>query len=68
MRADAVEVIWDQGNASWLIRIVNGGEVIRRHAKLAKNADQQALRSAVQKTLVDEGFEPDVLNTSIAAE
>ncbi|HTZ59341.1 MAG TPA: hypothetical protein VMB49_14635 [Acidobacteriaceae bacterium] len=67
MRADSVEVTWDQGKGSWLVRIVNGEEVIRRYAKLPKSADQQALRAAIQKTLADEGFEPDVANTSIAA-
>jgi hypothetical protein len=68
MRADRVEVSWDQDKASWLVRIVNGEEVIRRHCKLAKNADQQTLRSAVQKTLADEGFEPEFVNTTIGAE
>jgi hypothetical protein len=66
MRADRVEVTWDESKAGWLVRIVNGEEVIRRHCKLAKNADPQTLRSAVQKTLADEGFEPDAANTSIS--
>jgi hypothetical protein len=68
MRADRVEVTWDEDKASWLVRIVNGEEVIRRHCKLAKNAAQQTLRSAVQKTLADEGFEPELVNTNIGAE
>jgi hypothetical protein len=59
MRADSVEVAWDGGKGSWLVRIVNGEEVIRRHAKLAKNSDEPAIRSAVEKILEDEGFEPD---------
>ena len=68
MRADRVEVTWDESKSSWLIRMVSGEEVIRRHCKLPKNADQQTLRSTVQKTLADEGFEPDLENTNIAAE
>ena len=68
MRADRVEVTWDDGKASWLLRIVNGEEVIRRYCKLPKNSDEQTLRSAVQKTLKDEGFEPDLMNTNIRAE
>lgn len=65
MRADRVEVTWDAGKRRWLIRIVNGEEVIRRHCNLAKDSDEQTLRSTVQKTLKDEGFEPDLGNTKI---
>jgi hypothetical protein len=68
MRADRVEVTWDKEKGSWLVRIVNGEEVIRRHCKLAKNVDRQTLRSTVQKTLADEGFEPDLVNTNLPAE
>jgi hypothetical protein len=68
MRADRVDVSWDEDKRSWLVRIVNGEEVIRRHCKLAKNADQRTLRSAVQQTLTDEGFEPELVNTNIGAE
>lgn len=67
MRADSVEVTWDDSKGSWLVRIISGEEVIRRHAKLGKNADQQMLRASVQKTLVDEGFEPDLSHINIAA-
>lgn len=59
MRADRVEVTWDKSKSDWLIRITSGEEVIRRHYKLAKDANEQALRSVVQKTLQDEGYEPD---------
>jgi hypothetical protein len=68
MRADRVEVTWDERRASWLVRMVNGGEVIRRHCDLPKDSDEQTLRSTVQKTLKDEGFEPDPMNTNIHAE
>jgi hypothetical protein len=68
MRADRAEVTWDEGRASWLVRIVNGEEVIRRHCDLPKASDEQTLRSAVQKILKDEGFEPDPMNTNIHAE
>lgn len=67
MRADSVEVTWDDSKRSWLVRIINGEEVIRRHAKLGKNADQQTLRATIQKTLADEGFEPDLGHINIAA-
>jgi hypothetical protein len=67
MRADSVEVTWDDSKRSWLVRIVNGEEVIRRYAKLGKDADQQMLRASVQKTLADEGFEPDFGHINIAA-
>jgi hypothetical protein len=59
MRADTVEVSWDDVKSSWLVRIQTGEEVIRRHCKLPKNADESALRSAAAETLKDEGYEPD---------
>lgn len=60
MRADRVELSWDPSKSNWLLRIVSGEEVIRRHCSLPKNADQQALQSAAQQTLRDEGYDPDV--------
>jgi len=39
--------------------------VIRRHCKIPKDADEQTLRSAAQKTIQDEGYEPDVPELSI---
>jgi hypothetical protein len=68
MRADRVEVTWDGAKRSWLIRIVNGEEVIRRHCKLPRDSEEQALRAAVQKVVTDEGFEADPVNTKIQAE
>lgn len=60
MRADRVELSWDAAKSSWLVRIESGEEVIRRHCNLPKNADEQTLRSAAQKTVADEGYEPDL--------
>jgi len=59
MRADRVEVSWDNDKSKWLVRIVSGEEIIRRHCNLPKDADDQTLRSAAQKTAVDEGYETD---------
>ena len=59
MRADRVEVSWDANKSSWLVRIQSGEEVIRRHCDLPRNADEQALRTAAQKTVQDEGYELD---------
>ena len=59
MRADQVEVSWDAAKSKWLIRIESGEEVIRRHCDAPKNADDQTLRSAAQKTVEDEGYEVD---------
>ena len=59
MRADQVEVCWDADKAKWLVRIVNGEEVIRRYCNLPKNADEQAVSAAAQKTVQDEGYEAD---------
>ena len=59
MRADHAEVSWDAQKSKWLVRISVGEEVIRRHCDLPKNADQQDLRLAAEKTLHDEGYELD---------
>ncbi|HXB20149.1 MAG TPA: hypothetical protein VNV88_02150 [Candidatus Solibacter sp.] len=59
MRADRVEVSWDANKSKWLIRMEAGEEVIRRYCDLPKNADEQALRSAAQQTVQDEGYESD---------
>jgi hypothetical protein len=65
MRADRVEVAWDGDKKSWLLRIINGEEVIRRHEKLPQNANEQTLRSTVEQALKDEGFEPDPIDSNI---
>jgi len=57
MRADRVEFSWDASKSSWLIRIETGEEVIRRHCALPKGADEQTLRKAIEKTVLDEGYE-----------
>ena len=65
MRADRVEVSWDTQKSQWLVRIVNGEEVVRRHLKLPSSADEQTLRAAAQKTVTDEGYEADASIISI---
>ena len=57
MHADRVEVSWDAAKSSWLVRIQSGEEVIRRHCKLPKDAPEQTVFSAAQKTVEDEGYE-----------
>ncbi|MGD0125355.1 MAG: hypothetical protein ABSF46_08355 [Terriglobia bacterium] len=59
MRADGAEVSWDAAKSKWLVRIKSGEEVIRRHCDAPKDADENSLRAAVQKTLADEGYEAD---------
>ena len=59
MRADRVEFSWDKDKASWLVRIVAGEEVIQRHCTLPESSDEQTLRTAVAKTVTDEGYEVD---------
>ena len=65
MRADRVEVSWDANKSNWVVRIQSGEEVIRRHCDLPRNADEQALRTAAQKTVQDEGYELDSAAMSI---
>lgn len=62
MRADRVEVSWDNDKSNWLVRIESGEEVIRRRYDAPKNADEQMLRTAAQQTAKDEGYEADVIN------
>ncbi|MGH9748159.1 MAG: hypothetical protein ACRD59_18840 [Candidatus Acidiferrales bacterium] len=59
MRADRVEVSWDNAKSKWLVRIVVGEEVVRRHCDASKGADDMALRAAAMKSLQDEGYDAD---------
>ena len=65
MRADRVEVSWDSNKSKWLVRIQSGEEVIRRHCDLPRDAEENALRSAAQKTVQDEGYELDSATMTI---
>jgi hypothetical protein len=65
MNADRVEVSWDAEKSSWLIRIEVGAEVIRRHCKEPKDADDKALQTAAAKTAVDEGYQVAAANISV---
>ncbi len=68
MQADRVEVSWDPAKSKWLVRIQNGEEVLRRHCNLPKDADDQTLRAAAEKTVQDEGYEVLLANLSIRRE
>jgi hypothetical protein len=59
MRVDQVEASWDSAKNKWLLRIRIGEEVIRRYCDIPKNAEEETLKSFAQKTLQDEGYEPD---------
>jgi phosphomannomutase len=65
MTADRVEVSWDPGKSKWLVRIQNGEEVIRRYCDAPKNADEQALRAAAEKTVIEEGYEHNPAKVTI---
>lgn len=67
MQADRVEVSWDPPKSNWLVRIVSGEEVIRRHCKLPRNADEAALRAAALKALQDEGYDSNAQVTILRA-
>ena len=57
MHADRVEMSWDEEKSKWLVRIEVGEEVVRRNCNLPRDADEQSLRAAAQKTVADEGYE-----------
>ncbi|HWY68218.1 MAG TPA: hypothetical protein VNX88_06105 [Terriglobales bacterium] len=59
MRADRVEASWDKDKKKWLVRIQAGEEVVRRYCDAPKDADEQKIRAAAQKTIVDEGYDSD---------
>jgi hypothetical protein len=65
MRADSVEVSWDSEKSDWVIRMQSGDEVIRRHCKAPKDADEQTLRAKAAETVRDEGYEADPTVVSI---
>jgi hypothetical protein len=65
MQADRTEISWDTNKSKWLVRIEVGEEVIRRYCDLPRNTDQQALRTAAQKTLHDEGYDADGVQIQI---
>jgi len=65
MRADRVEVSWDAVQSNWLVRIQTGEEVILRHFKAPEDADEPSLRPLIQKTLRDEGYEPEAAQMQI---
>ena len=65
VRADSVEVSWDQAKSNWLVRIVAGEEAIRRHCDASKSADDQLLRSTALATARDEGYEADPAQVTI---
>ena len=65
MRADRVEASWEPGKKKWLVRIQLGEEVIRRYCDVSKDGDEAAIRSAAQKMLGDEGYEPDISQLTI---
>jgi hypothetical protein len=65
MRADSVELSWDSAKSDWVIRIQSGDEVIRRHCKAPKEADEKTLRAKAEETVRDEGYEANAGAVSI---
>ncbi len=60
MKADRVEVSWDEQKKKWLARIVVGEEVIRRYCDGSKDVDQNTLRADAAKSAADEGYQVDL--------
>ena len=67
MRADRVEVSWDSSKNKWLVRIISGEEVIRRHASLPQSADKNAVSAAAMKIAQDEGYEAEPAALAVTA-
>ena len=67
MKADRVEVSWDDSKSKWLVRIAVGGEVIRRYCDDPKDADKAALTASAVRTAAEEGYEVDSADVSLLA-
>ncbi|MGA2096361.1 MAG: hypothetical protein ABSH39_08695 [Candidatus Acidiferrum sp.] len=65
MRVDQVEVSWDSQKSDWVIRMQSGDEVIRRHYKAPKDADEKTLRAKAAETVKDEGYEANDAAVSV---
>jgi hypothetical protein len=65
MRADRVELSWDTVKSDWLVRIISGEEVIRRHFKARQDADDNTLLASAQNEVREEGYEADAAQVSI---
>jgi hypothetical protein len=65
MRANSVEVSWDSQKSDWVIRMQSGDEVIRRHYKAPKDADEKTLRAKAEETVKEEGYEADPAVVSV---
>lgn len=65
MRADQVEVLWDEKKNKWVVRIQAGDEVVRRPRDLPRNASEQALRAAAEASLLDEGYESEAASVAV---
>jgi hypothetical protein len=57
MVADRVQVSWDADKRKWVVRVEVGLEVIRRYCNLPRDADEGSLRTAAEKTVVDDGYQ-----------
>ncbi len=57
MNADRINLSWDPDKKKWLVRIQVGEAVIRRYCNEPKTADDQTLRDAAEKTVIDEGYQ-----------
>ncbi len=65
MRADRIEVSWDEQKSKWLVRIVVGEEVIRRYCNEPENADEHTLRASATRTAGEEGYKVDPANVIV---
>lgn len=65
MRADQVEVLWDDNKNKWTVRIQAGDEVIRRPCDLPKAASDETLRTAAEATLANEGYEAEAARVAV---
>ena len=66
VKVDAATATWDARKKHWLIRFQIGAEVISRVAPhVAREADDETLRSLVAGTARDEGYDLDPARVTV---
>lgn len=56
MRANQIEVSWDEQHSKWLIRITVGDEVIRRYSEQTPDVDHITLQKEAIDLAAEEGY------------
>lgn len=56
MKANQIEVVWNEQHGKWLIRITVGDEVIRRYSEQTPDVDHITLQKEAIDLAAEEGY------------